>query len=265
MTGDDFGDFSGRDLDEGGMATQVVREAFTAAGVDVEIEFDGWQAGYDATLAGRRDGAFPWYFLPERADGFVYTDSIYELVERVFHLEGDPDVPEIGGARDLAGLTLCYPAGWGAPPSIQAMFDSGETVRSEPGDMSRCFDLLANERVDAVLAPQLQGYATVEAHPELDAFDVATASWEVTIRTLSVLLPKAVGRARACGDAVRFGAGLATIRANGLFDVVARRWFGPLAQLASPSERYALERRTDTGTETLEGTAIGLSGGRFLR
>ena len=264
-TGDDFGDFSGRDLDEGGMATQVVREAFTASGIDAEMSFEPWKEGYDETLAGNRDGAFPWYFLPERTEGFVYTDSIYELVERIFHLDGDPDVPEIRGAADLAGLNLCYPVGWGPPPSIQAMLDSGETTRTEPGDMSRCFDLLANGRVDVVLAPQLQGYATVEAHPELDAFDVATASWEVTIRTLSVLLPKAAGRARACGDAVRFGAGLATVRANGLFDVIARRWFGPLAQLASPSETYELVRRAPDGaTETLSGTAIGLSGGSFL-
>ena len=264
-TGDDFGDFSGRDLDEGGMATQVVREAFTASGIDTEMSFEPWKEGYDETLAGNRDGAFPWYFLPERTEDFVYTDSIYELVERIFHLDGDPDVPEIRGAADLAGLNLCYPVGWGLPPSIQAMMDSGETVRTEPGDMSRCFDLLANGRVDAVLSPQLQGYATVEAHPELDAFDVATASWEVTIRTLSVLLPKAAGRARACGDAVRFGAGLATVRANGLFDVIARRWFGPLAQLASPSETYELVRRAPDGaTETLSGTAIGLSGGSFL-
>ena len=269
VTGDDFGEFSGRDLDEGGMATQVVREAFTASGIDTEMLFEPWQEGYDETLAGGHDGAFPWYFLPERTGGFVYTDSIYELVERIFHLDGDPDVPEIRGAADLAGLNLCYPAGWGPPPSIQAMLDSGETRRTEPGDMSRCFDLLANERVDVVLSPQLQGYATVEAHPELDAFDVATASWEVTIRTLSVLLPKAAGRARACGDAVRFGAGLATVRANGLFDVIARRWFGPLAQLASPSETYELVRRApgggpDAAARTLSGTAIGLSGGSFL-
>ena len=265
VTGDDFGDFSGRDLDRGGMATEIVREAFAAMGHDVRITFDGWQAGYDATLAGEHDGAFPWYFLPERTEAYLYTDSIYELVERVFHLEGDPDVPPIRGASDLAGLTLCYPAGWGAPPSIQAMFDAGRTERVEPGDMSRCFDLLADERVDAVLSPQLQGYATVEAHPELDAFDVATASWEVTVRTLSLLLPKAAGRERACEHAVGFAAGLATVRANGLFDAVARRWFGSLAQLAPPQERYELVRRTaDGGTETLSGAAIGLSAGRFL-
>lgn len=264
VSGDDFGKFSGEALEAGGMATQIVREALAAAGTDLELSFDGWEAGYAAAAAGDLDGAFPWYHLPEREAAFVYTDSVYELVERIFQLDGDPDVPEIPGAANLAGLNLCYPAGWGAPASIQALIDGGTLERTSPGNMSRCFDLLANEQVDVVLAPQLQGYETVEAHPALDAFDVATASWEVTVRTLSVLVPKALGRERACGIVARFDAGLATLRANGYFDAVVRRWFGPLAQLAAPDERVALVRRTADGDESIEGRAIGLSGGRFL-
>ncbi len=261
VTGNDFGDFSGEALEEGGMAAQLVREALAAVGDEVEMTFEDWQPGYDAALAGEWDGAFPWYHLPERDVGFVFSDSIYELVERVFHLEGDPDLPDIRGAEDLAGLNLCYPAGWGAPVAIQAMFEDGTLQRTEPGDMSRCFDLLANEQVDAVLSPQLQGYETVEAHPTLDAFDVSTASWEVRINTLSVLVPKALGRDVACARVARLNAGLAAARANGLYDAVARRWFGPLAQLADPSERYELTRRDG---DLIEGEALGVSAQRFL-
>ena len=264
VTGNDFGEFSGETLDEGGMAVQVAREALAAAGRELEVGFDEWPVGYDAAAEGVLDAAFPWYYVPERDETFVYGDSVYEIVERLFHRVDDEAVPDVRGAKDLTGLVLCYPSGWSLPASIDAAVEAGDVERVSPGNMSRCFDLLAGGTVNLVLSPELQGHETIEANPALDTFDVLTASWEVTIRVLSPLLSKAAGGARACEAAVDFGAGLATIRANGLFDAIARSWFGPLAQLAAPEERYTVVRRTADGDEFVSGRAVGLSGDGFV-
>ena len=264
VTGRDFGQFSGEDLDQGGMLIQASREALAAAGRELEVRYDEWTVGYDGAAAGTEDAAFPWYYVPERDEVFVYGDSVYEVVERLFHRVDDEAVPDVRGADDLAGLVLCYPVGWSLPPSIDAAVEAGEVERVSPGDMARCFALLAAGGANVVLAPELQAYEAIEANAELDTFDVATASWEVTIRVLSPLLSKARGGTRACRAAVDFGAGLATIRANGLFDAIARRWFGPIAQLAEPDERYTVVRRTASGDETLSGRAVGLSGDGFV-
>ena len=67
-TGNDYAPFTDEELPEGGLATEVVVEAFAAVDHEVDIDFRPWARGYHDTGQGVFAGTFPYVHSDERAE-----------------------------------------------------------------------------------------------------------------------------------------------------------------------------------------------------
>ena len=80
VTGNDFAPFTGEDLPQGGMLTELVLRSFKAMGLGYDVRFVPWKRGYDGVVAGKFLGTFPYVRTPEREQEFY--DAVDTLAEK---------------------------------------------------------------------------------------------------------------------------------------------------------------------------------------
>lgn len=262
VTGPDYKPFTDPALPEGGLATQIVREAFAARGVAISLEWMDWKAGFDATAEGRFAATFPYFRAPEREEIYWYSEPIFVVVHRLFHRSDRTPAP--ASLDDIAGSRVCIPTGYHPDPALLPMVEAGRIVLEQPLDMTRCFELLALGRVDYVATNEMQGWDLVGQIPGLSRENVATSGFVTATRTLSVIAPKV--RADAREVVATFNAGLAELVQSGRYAEIVARHLGPeMVPEVSPTDsligrEVVLERRDG---ERIEGTLTEIGQGVY--
>lgn len=262
VTGPDYKPFTDPALPEGGLAAQIVREAFAARGVGISLEWMDWKAGFDATAEGRFAATFPYFRAPEREELYWYSEPIFVVVHRLFHRSDRTPAP--ASLEAIAGSRVCIPTGYHPDPALLPMVEAGRIVLEQPLDMTRCFELLALGRVDFVATNEMQGWDLVGRIPGLSRENVATSGFVTATRTLSLIAPKV--RADAREVVATFNAGLAELVESGRYREIVARHLGPaMVSEVSPADsligrEVVLERR-DGGR--IEGTLTGIGQGVY--
>jgi polar amino acid transport system substrate-binding protein len=150
VTGTDYPPYSGPDLPQGGMATELVLAAFEAAGRPVEpIEFLPWKRGYQAVLDGGFDATFPYVATPDRKRAMIFSTSIYDV--QIWPVFRSDRMRPYTGPDSLIGLTLCQPVGYAPPTELLQMIDAGLLRLAQPATMSLCARQLLAGRVDLLV------------------------------------------------------------------------------------------------------------------
>ncbi|MGQ5524407.1 substrate-binding periplasmic protein [Chitinimonas sp. PSY-7] len=70
-----------------GIASHIVTDAFTHAGVKVQYVFRPWKRAYLEAESGKFDGSVVWSYEKERAEKFHFSDPIFEGKSVFFHLK----------------------------------------------------------------------------------------------------------------------------------------------------------------------------------
>ena len=110
VTGDYFAPFTGRDLPDGGIMTEIVRRAFEIAGYDhAEIIWRSWRQGYDMTVKGEVEGTFPYAYTPFRARSVLFSEPVASLSAFGWFAKSQERFETID---DLNGAVLCLPLGY---------------------------------------------------------------------------------------------------------------------------------------------------------
>ncbi len=189
--GNDYVPFADDKLDNGGLATDIVTEAAKLLGEDINYTWLPWDEGFERAKTGEFDGTLPYFYNAERNKVFFYSESIYDVVQRLFLKSDVRVIPS--SVDDISGMTICNLVGYAPPGVIKNAFDAGTATQQSPPDMTRCFELLALGRVNAVLANSLQVWDQVDKNADLDEFSVEEAPRNIQINTQSVILPHAKG------------------------------------------------------------------------
>tara|TARA_R110000850_G_scaffold11527_9_gene39439 strand:+ start:828 stop:1937 length:1110 start_codon:yes stop_codon:yes gene_type:complete len=202
VTGADYAPFTGPELPEGGMYTELVMRALEIADPNREARVDfvkDW-GSHLATLLpnGAYDMGFPWY-LPdctnleplnqsdrERCTKFDHSDPFYEVVISMFVLADGP-YARAQKPEDIYGTTICRPEGYFQFDLAQAGLIENATLVS-PATPQECLRMLASGEVDVYTINQLTGEETIGALG-LEA-QVAEVPGLQSIQTLHVLTPK---------------------------------------------------------------------------
>lgn len=127
--------YAGGTLPGQGAAVEVVRQAFAAMGLEVEVTFLPWNRAIEASRNGRFDGYFPEYFSENLAGSFLFSSSIgasplgfAEHADHPVHWER---------LDDLKGMTIGTVSGYVNTAQFDYMARSGElNVDPAPDDAS---------------------------------------------------------------------------------------------------------------------------------
>ncbi|AJD50950.1 polar amino acid transport system substrate-binding protein [Thalassospira xiamenensis M-5 = DSM 17429] len=137
VTGDYFAPFTGRDLPDGGIMTEIVRRAFEIAGYDhAEIIWRSWRQGYDMTVRGEVEGTFPYAYTPFRARSVLFSEPVASLPAFGWYAKSRQNFETID---DLNGAALCLPLGYAELGRTSQMLATGRATRHAPPDYAYLF------------------------------------------------------------------------------------------------------------------------------
>lgn len=140
--------FTDEDWKAQGMLVDIVDQVMRVANLEHEIVFQpNWNTMLADTEEGQFHATFPWYFNEERAQRFLYTDSLVSNYIMAFSLRNS-DV-QAGAREELAGHRFCRPQGYFIHDLTDLLRQPGTTLE-QPETLIDCFQLLKDDRVDVV-------------------------------------------------------------------------------------------------------------------
>jgi polar amino acid transport system substrate-binding protein len=230
VTGDDFKPYTDEGLPEGGMFTDIVRQAFRQIGYEPVFDFVNWSSGYSLTQRGKFAATFPYAVTEERKADFLYSDSVADTLTFAYYRKGKDFT--FTGMSDLAGLKVCRPGGY-FTDFLDAMIEAKQFEFHQPKELATCFRDLLADKVDVVIIGEFEANSMLV---DLGAFDqVVHSDVAVTSAGLHVIFPKSVPGSPELLD--RFNATLRAMASSGeLNAIVERHMKAYYASLAQPQQ-----------------------------
>lgn len=217
-TGNGYPPFAGEGLPEGGLATAIVRAAYAARDIPVEIAFLPWRRGYRMTGEGEFDGTFPYVETAERKAKFLYSDPIFVIRERPV-VPADSDL-RVDSFDDLRGKRFCAPYDFALAPPIQEMTDAGTLDLVRPSKLTNCMEMLGRGRIDFL--PLAEPIALRTALKALGSTrDIRMEPLVIREHELALIFPK-----NQEGSAERletFNAAIRTLHDSGEYQKIVKR------------------------------------------
>jgi polar amino acid transport system substrate-binding protein len=205
-----------RDGKPAGMAVDIVRAAYAAAGVQVELVSLPYARCMKLTEANKLAGCFDTLRNPLLENRYLWhKQPLFRGRIDIYAPMSAPDVPVT--LADLRGKLIAVTDGY----DYGAQFDGDKTMRRDMGD-SDLFALrkLAAGRVDYALVYDRIVSSTLREHPELDG----------QFKSVGTLIEPDIyiSFARRFPDVksaiALFDAGMEKIRASGEYDQITQRW-----------------------------------------
>lgn len=169
LTGDDFKPFTGKDLHNGGLITDLVNTAMTAAEPEQGYAIhwvDSWDSHFDPLLSNALlDIGFPWYRpncdeLPDsyRCANLLFSEPLFETLMLMFAAADRPLTYNTDD--DLLGKAICRPKGYDT-----SIFDENgrnwlrdEKIELVTGNTpEHCFELVLDGKADALVLNEFGG------------------------------------------------------------------------------------------------------------
>ncbi len=234
LTGGNYAPFTGEDLPQQGLFTELLTTAVREGKPDQEfriIFINDWGAHLtDLLPTGAFDMGFPWY-LPDctkvdrlspanaiRCTEFDASDPFFEAVVGFYTLLGSP-YTNASGPEQLYGARLCRPDGWFTfDLEADGLVEPNITMVIDPTQVG-CWEQLQAGTVDVVTFDALPAEADIKALGLTDKVVEVPAA--ANVARLHVLTPKTNPNGRAYLDIMNRG--LAKMRTNGeWFAIVSR-------------------------------------------
>ena len=239
LTADDFAPFTGKELHNGGMMTDVLnaamRHASPAEGYAVHW-VDLWTSHEEPLLSNALlDAGFPWY-KPDcennpaepRCANFLFSEPMFEVLVLMFTDKARPLT--FTKDEDLFGKTFCRPQGYETYLFEQQgrhWLRDGKVKVVQPLTTAECYEMVLAGKADAVVMNEFTGRAQIKELGLSNRFDVVPEP--ISIQALHVIVHKTHPEADQLMEMVN--SALRGIRENGTYqtiieDHMARVWAG---------------------------------------
>ncbi len=215
VSGDDYAPYADSKLPEGGMSTELVKNAFAAVNTEIKVEWRPWARGLDETRHGMFAGTFPYLKTPEREKDFLYSDVVIKIQDRAFIKAGNNKF-DFNNIPSLAGTTICLPLGWTTSPRLNDMIRNEQIKVDRPRDISSCVKMVNAGRSDYFVTDEAQGTAALRSGGVPAGAVVMAESAPLADNSLYLIASKNLPGSK--GLLENFNKGLAAIRKNGSYD-----------------------------------------------
>jgi polar amino acid transport system substrate-binding protein len=187
VTGDEYAPFTGRNLPEGGMLTELVQRVLLQAGHQPNLTWLPWKRGYQAALKGQFDATYPYLPTDERSADYLFSATLYETTQRLFSRAGDALEPD--DLEQLVGKRMCLPLGWQPASRFAQLLQAGRLQVHEPPDLTTCARLIDLGRDDFFVADSLLGERAIRRSGVAEA-RLSESKGVVGSNTLHFLVPR---------------------------------------------------------------------------
>lgn len=240
LTADGYAPYTGRELEGGGMITQVISAALDIVKDDSggRLQYgiswvNDWSAHLNPLLVSRAfDLGFPWS-RPDCANAlsldaqsqfkcqrFFFSDPLYEVITRVFVADNSP-ITSLD-RQQLTGRSLCRPNAYEThllDADGRDLLKDGVIVLIRPATVDECFRLLDEGTVDGVVMTEMVGLSSAASLGMQDR--VRAIDEPLALDTLHVVVSKTHPFARTMLYYVN--AGLNRLRSSGEFERIVER------------------------------------------
>lgn len=113
ITVGEWSPYISENLENYGLATQIVSEASKLAGIEIEYVFLPWNRAYHSAKEGDNEATLLWVKTPEREKYFYFSDTIVSGTAVFFHLKNFPfkwkKLDDLADLRIGGLLSASYP------------------------------------------------------------------------------------------------------------------------------------------------------------
>ncbi len=218
--GNDYAPYTGSQLPGGGIATEVVKAAFSQVGVDTVMTWVPWARGYADVKKGLFAATFPYVRSEERERDMLLSEAIAMLRMRVFVKAGASKY-DFSRADGYLGSTLCLASGATAHPKLLPLLETGKLKRVAPLNVSICIDLIHAGLADFFVLEERVGRAALAASALPQGAVVVADVAPLSESELFLLAPREAAGSKALIE--QFNQGLAALRKRGGYDEILQR------------------------------------------
>jgi polar amino acid transport system substrate-binding protein len=202
------------DLPQQGVVTEIVRQAFSLQGIEIDTTFMPFARAYHESQQANYIGLIAAWYDDERAQHFYYSQPLY--ANQIVFFKRQADVIHYQDYNDLAEQRIRLGL-------VQGYLQPDGLLQSQPNMVrvaldEQAFFMLAKGRVDLVPADKLNGlYLIQQKLPEFAGqIDWLTPALEQ--RPMYLLLSKKDPRSEQLMD--RFNSGLTELRQSGQYQKI---------------------------------------------
>ncbi len=210
VAGQNYYPFYAEDLENGGVITQIITEAFQRVKYKVKIEYIPWARAVHEAKTGKRDGIFSIWYRKERETWVAFSDPLF--LSKTMFLKRKEDPIKYKTFEDLKPYFIGVVRGYSYPKSFQ---EATYLKKIDAADNVNNLKLLAYKRIDLVLIEQMVGNYLKKTLPYLKNVELEWVGSPVGI------LPQHLGFSKKNKNYKKnlnaFNKGLRKIKADGTF------------------------------------------------
>ncbi|MDF0606255.1 transporter substrate-binding domain-containing protein [Neisseriaceae bacterium TC5R-5] len=210
LTSGDYAPFSGEQLAQGGVLSEVVTQAFIKSNIHIHITWQPWGRGYQSTKDGLYAGTYPYVRTAEREKDFLYSSPLLEQEQRAFfRVDKHYDFNDI---EKLEHTRICMPDGWAPPAKIESMIKNGQIKRESPNSLNGCLKMILAGRADYFISNTRVGNALIQS-AKLTSTTPRMSSTVLSTVTLHFIISRTLPQADSLMK--KFDFGLQQIKKSG--------------------------------------------------
>ena len=174
-----------------GFASQIVREAFKRADIDVSYGFFPWKRAFVLAEEGEWDGSVIWSWNEERDKAFLFSDPIYKSRDVFFHRKDFR--LKWRKFEDLAGLNVGASTGYFYGTPFHEAADNGVfNLEMHGSDVKNLEKILAG-RTDIFIVEEAVGqFLLVDQFSDTDRLQLTFHPHPVRITEMHLILSRNV-------------------------------------------------------------------------
>ena len=162
VAGQNYYPYYAEDLENGGVITQIITEAFRREKYQINVRFIPWARAVHEVKTGKRDGIYGIWYRKEREEWIVYSDPLF--LSKTMFLKRKENPISFKKLEDFGPHTIGIVRGYSYPKSFQ----EATYLRTIPAaDNLSNMKLLTYKRIDLILIEQGVGSYLMNTLPEL--------------------------------------------------------------------------------------------------
>lgn len=225
LTNGEWPPYFSEEMKNGGLGSQIVREAFELAGKTVEYGYYPWKRAYVLAETGHWDGSVLWGWSEERQKAFYISDPVFEAREVFFYRRDETfDWDKLD---DLHDLRIAGNVGYFYGPDFHAAADAEVFKLDLATSAVTSIKKLLAGRVDAYIDDEIVGLHVLHSQFGSDqAAKITVHPKAVWVTPLYLLLSR---KKESNAETIKaFNLGLRRLRQSG-------RYYQLLAQATNPN------------------------------